>query len=57
MVELTIAKATRVAADSSIWVRRVCRLLQYFEVRKEARASEADSLGKAKAVLSGADYS
>merc|ERR1719230_2115132 len=32
-------------------------LLQYFEVRKEARASEMDALGKAKAVLSGADYS
>jgi L-lactate utilization protein LutC len=31
-------------------------LLQYFEVRKEARASEIDALGKAKAVLSGADY-
>jgi len=32
-------------------------LLQYFDVRKEARTSEIDSLGKAKAVLSGADYS
>merc|ERR1719327_629996 len=32
-------------------------LLQYFEVRAEARASEIDALGKAKAVLSGADYS
>merc|ERR1719298_349729 len=32
-------------------------LLQYFDVRKEARASEIDALGKAKAVLSGADYS
>mmetsp|Transcript_44484 Transcript_44484/g.70453 ORF Transcript_44484/g.70453 Transcript_44484/m.70453 type:complete len:712 (-) Transcript_44484:73-2208(-) len=32
-------------------------LLQYFEVRKEARASEVDALGKAKAVLSGADFS
>jgi chromosome segregation ATPase len=32
-------------------------LLQYFEVRKEARASEVDALEKAKAVLSGADYS
>jgi type IV secretory pathway VirB10-like protein len=31
-------------------------LIQYFEVRKEARDSEIDSLGKAKAVLSGADY-
>jgi len=32
-------------------------LLQHFEVRKSARASEVDSLLKAKAVLSGADYS
>jgi len=31
--------------------------LQYFEVRKEARSSEVDALGKAKAVLSGADFS
>merc|ERR1719420_1052437 len=32
-------------------------LLKYFDARKEARASEIDALGKAKAVLSGADYS
>jgi chromosome segregation ATPase len=32
-------------------------LLQYFEVRKEARAGEVESLTNAKAVLSGADYS
>merc|ERR1719171_844382 len=32
-------------------------LLKYFQVRMEARASEVDALGKAKAVLSGADYS
>ncbi len=32
-------------------------LLKYYDVRKEARASEIDALGKAKAVLSGADYS
>jgi len=32
-------------------------LLQYFDVRKEARIGEIDSLKKAKAVLSGADYS
>merc|ERR1719436_390210 len=32
-------------------------LLQYFDVRKEARAGEVDSLKNAKAVLSGADYS
>merc|ERR1712060_725700 len=31
-------------------------LLRYFDVRKQARAGEIDSLGKAKAVLSGADY-
>merc|ERR1712117_869088 len=32
-------------------------LLRFFEVRKQARADEVDALGKAKAVLSGADYS
>merc|ERR1719291_65426 len=32
-------------------------LLQYFDVRKAARAGEVDSLKRAKAVLSGADYS
>merc|ERR1719375_638465 len=32
-------------------------LLQYFDTRKEARAGEVDSLKRAKAVLSGADYS
>ena len=32
-------------------------LVSNFEVRKEARAGEIDSLKKAKAVLSGADYS
>jgi len=32
-------------------------LLQYFEARKEARTSEIEALGNAKAVLSGADYS
>jgi chromosome segregation ATPase len=32
-------------------------LLKYFDVRKEMRASEVDALGKAKAVLSGADFS
>ena len=32
-------------------------LSRYFDVRKEARTSEIDALGKAKAVLSGADYS
>merc|ERR1719221_615662 len=32
-------------------------LLQYFDARKAARAGEVESLKKAKAVLSGADYS
>merc|ERR1719284_1939173 len=32
-------------------------LLQYFEVRKEARAGEVESLKTAKSVLSGADFS
>merc|ERR1719335_1574943 len=31
-------------------------LLQYFEVRKEARAGEIESLKTAKSVLSGADF-
>merc|ERR1719238_2518735 len=31
-------------------------LLQYFDVRKDARTSEIDALDKAKAVLSGADF-
>jgi len=32
-------------------------LLQYYDVRKEARSSESDALANAKAVLSGADFS
>merc|ERR1719238_980842 len=32
-------------------------LIQNFDLRKQARADEIDSLKKAKAVLSGADYS
>jgi hypothetical protein len=32
-------------------------LIKYFDVRKEARTSEIEALGSAKAVLSGADYS
>jgi len=31
-------------------------LIQYFDVRKEARDGEIDAMAKAKAVLSGADY-
>merc|ERR1719155_392575 len=32
-------------------------LVKYFDMRKEARATEINALGNAKAVLSGADYS
>jgi len=32
-------------------------LLKYFDMRKESRAGELDALGKAKAVLNGADFS
>jgi len=32
-------------------------LVKYFDVRKEARKGEIDALGKAKAVLNGADFS
>jgi septal ring factor EnvC (AmiA/AmiB activator) len=32
-------------------------LIKYFDMRKEARANEIDALGKASAVLAGADYS
>jgi septal ring factor EnvC (AmiA/AmiB activator) len=32
-------------------------LVQHFDARKEARAGEVDSLGKAKAILAGADFS
>lgn len=32
-------------------------LLKFFDMRKEARTGEMDSLTKAKAVLSGADFS
>merc|ERR1719405_256168 len=32
-------------------------LIENFETRKEARSNEIDALGKAVAVLSGADYS
>jgi len=32
-------------------------LIKYFDIRKEARTGEIDALSKAKAVLSGADYS
>merc|ERR1719316_1537843 len=32
-------------------------IMKFYGVRKDARASEIDALGNAKAVLSGADYS
>ena len=32
-------------------------LIQYFDVRKETRTGEIDAFGKAKAALSGADFS
>merc|ERR1719436_2411844 len=32
-------------------------LLSYYDVRKEARTSEIEAIGKAKAVLNGADFS
>jgi len=32
-------------------------LLKFFDIRKEARTGEIDSFKKAKAVLSGADFS
>merc|ERR1719382_1556506 len=32
-------------------------LIKYYDARKEARTSEIEALGQAKAVLSGADYS
>ena len=32
-------------------------LIKYFDIRKEARTNEIDAMQKAKAVLSGADYS
>ncbi|CAK0799548.1 unnamed protein product, partial [Prorocentrum cordatum] len=32
-------------------------LIQYYDAREQARSGEIDALGKAKAVLSGADYS
>jgi len=31
--------------------------IKYFDIRKEARTNEIDAMGKAKAVLNGADYS
>merc|ERR1719240_2602736 len=47
MATLQVIQATHAECD---W------LVQYYDVRKEARNGELDSLSKAKAVLSGADY-
>merc|ERR1712060_727220 len=45
-------------ADAQASLHAECDwLLQYFDARKAARAGEVESLKKAKAVLSGADYS
>merc|ERR1719345_367008 len=55
------ASATKELGATNMYIQSLHNecdwLLQYFEVRKEARTSEIDALGKAKAVLSGADYS
>jgi len=47
MATLQVISATHAECD---W------LIQYFDVRKEARNGEIDAMAKAKAVLSGADY-
>merc|ERR1719223_2227056 len=47
MATIQVIQATHAECD---W------LVQYYDVRKEARNGELDSLSKAKAVLSGADY-
>merc|ERR1740138_979357 len=57
--ELTAAKKELMATDKYIsTLHSECDwLLQYFDVRKQARTGEIDAMVKAKAVLSGADYS
>merc|ERR1719271_2369287 len=59
MDSLTSAKSELMATEKVIMSTHAeCDwLLQYFDVRKEARDGELDALSKAKAVLSGADYS
>merc|ERR1719316_1713409 len=64
--ELESATEAKVSADRSLAgtlayihsLHTECDwLMKYYTVRKEARASEADALAKAKSVLSGADFS
>merc|ERR1719486_614156 len=56
--EATTMKAAMTKAEELKDLHLDCDwLLSNFEVRKEARAGEVDALKKAKAVLSGADYS
>merc|ERR1719471_2128760 len=43
--------------DRASTAKELMAMLKYFDVRKEARTSEIDALGKAKAVLAGADFS
>jgi len=51
-------KDLRAALDLENSLHKECDwLLKYFTVRKEARVSEIDALGKAKAILGGADFS
>jgi len=63
LVELTGAKKSvdkeLMATDKYIsGLHATCDwLLKFFDVRNEARAGEVDALKKAKAILSGADYS
>ena len=55
------ASATKKLAATAEYIRGLhaeCDwLVEMHQVRKEARASEAESLQKAKAVLAGADFS
>merc|ERR1719160_1032432 len=64
--ELETSKSDKLATTKSLMttlefmsaLHKECDwLLKYFDVRKEARTTEIEALGKAKAVLSGADYS
>jgi len=57
--EKTSASKELMALDSYIaTLHAECDwLIKYYDMRSEARTSEIDALGKAKAVLSGADYS
>lgn len=64
--ELEAAKESKASAEKEVMATEKVMsslhaecdwLIQYYDVRKEARAGEIDSLNNAKAVLSGADYS